>query len=90
MPQASYTIPKGSWVLVTGANGYIASSVADVLLELGYNVRGTIRTEKPWLNEYFTKKHGEGRFESVILSNMEKDSAFDEVAEGVSGVIHVV
>jgi nucleoside-diphosphate-sugar epimerase len=34
-------IPKGSLVLVTGANGHIGSRVADQLREAGYHVRGT-------------------------------------------------
>jgi len=32
-------------VLVTGANGYIAVWVLRVLLEQGYTVRGTVRSE---------------------------------------------
>ncbi|OQE17696.1 hypothetical protein PENFLA_c023G04025 [Penicillium flavigenum] len=34
-------IASGSLILVTGANGYIASHVVDQLLQLGYNVGGT-------------------------------------------------
>lgn len=83
-------IAQSEWVLVTGANGFIASHVADVLLEQGYHVRGTVRTEKPWLNEYFANKYSEGRFETRILAEMENEGAFDEVVKGVSGIIHIV
>ncbi|KAL4915456.1 hypothetical protein BDW62DRAFT_203641 [Aspergillus aurantiobrunneus] len=41
-------LPKGSRVLVTGANGYIAFHV-DQMLALGYTVKGTVRAPKPWL-----------------------------------------
>lgn len=39
----SHALLPGSRILVTGANGYIASHVVDQLLALRYVVRGTIR-----------------------------------------------
>lgn len=90
MSGKQYAIPKGSRILVTGANGYIASNVVDVLLDLGYTVRGTVRTEKPWLDRLFEDKYGKGRFESVIVKAMEQDGAFDSVINDVAGVVHVV
>ena len=60
---------QGEWVVVTGANGYIATHVVDVLLEEGFNVRGTVRTQKAWLNKYFDEKYGKGSFETVIVSS---------------------
>ncbi|KIW16465.1 hypothetical protein PV08_06519 [Exophiala spinifera] len=82
-------IPKGDWVLVTGSNGYIGSQVVDVLLQEGYNVRGSVRAEKPWLNKLFDERHGKGRFETVIVPSLSDEQAFDEAAKGVSGIIHV-
>lgn len=83
-------IPKGSLILVTGANGYIGSNIVDLLLELGYRVRGTVREHKPWLTELFEKRHGKGCFETVVTANMEEPGAFDEAMQDVAGVIHVV
>ena len=40
------SISKSSRILVTGANGYIAIWVVYTLLEQGYTVRGTVRTEE--------------------------------------------
>ncbi|EFY97729.1 aldehyde reductase II [Metarhizium robertsii ARSEF 23] len=82
-------IPKGSLILVTGANGYIASNIVDLLLELGYRVRGTVREHKPWLTELFEKRHAKGLFETVVTANMEEPGAFDEAMQDVAGVIHV-
>ncbi|KIW73874.1 hypothetical protein PV04_01957 [Phialophora macrospora] len=82
-------LAKGEWVLVTGANGYIATHIVDVLLEEGYNVRGTLRSAKPWLNKYFDEKYGQGRFETKIVAALNDDGAFDEVIKGVGGVVHV-
>jgi nucleoside-diphosphate-sugar epimerase len=85
-----YSIPKGSLVLVTGANSYIGSNIIDHLLELGYNVRGAVRAPKPWLNELFVKKHGSNRFETVIIPVLEREGALDDAMNGVSGIVHVV
>lgn len=82
-------IASGSLILVTGANGYIASHVVNQLLQLGYNVRGTIRAEKPWLEQFFAKKYGEGRFQTMLLPAFTKD-ALEPVLQGVSAVIHLV
>lgn len=91
MTQAqNYVIPPGSKVLVTGANGYIASHIVKALLDLGYLVRGTVRTPMPWLAEYFERQCGLGRFELIVVSDFQQPDAFDESVKGVSGVIHVV
>ncbi|KAJ5952970.1 uncharacterized protein N7479_011383 [Penicillium vulpinum] len=90
MTQAqNYVVPPGSKVLVTGANGYIASHIIKVLLDLGYLVRGTVRTPMPWLAEYFEKQCGSGRFELIMVSDFQQSNAFDQSLKGVSGVIHV-
>lgn len=90
MPQRNRTIPDGSRILVTGANGYIGANITKVLLDLGYNVRGTVRTEKPWLSSYFEDKYGKGRFETVIVPRMEIEGAYDGVLTAITAVVHTV
>lgn len=75
---------------MTGANGYIATHVVDLLLEEGYKVRGTVRAQREWLNKYFDEKYGKGKFETVIVEGMNEEGAFDEAIKGVAGVVHVV
>ncbi|KAF4636780.1 hypothetical protein G7Y89_g1320 [Cudoniella acicularis] len=94
MSLISPALPKGSLILVTGANGYIGSHVVDQLLKLGYNVRGTIQNEKPWIEILFSKRrreHGSsaGNFEAVVIEDIAKQGAFNHVIEGVSGIVHV-
>jgi len=79
-------IEPNSLILVTGANGFIGSHVADQLLEAGYRVRGTSRdtTKTAWMKELFDKKYGEGRFEAVVVKDMVEPGAFEEACKGIS------
>lgn len=59
-------------VLVTGANGFIASWIIRTLLEKGYSVRGTVRTAEKgkYLVETYAK-YGD-RFEIFVVDDMSK------------------
>ncbi|KAH8689555.1 putative cinnamoyl-CoA reductase [Talaromyces proteolyticus] len=89
MPPQHLVLPSGSWILVTGANGYIGSQIVNSFLALGYRVRGTVRTPKPWLDSYFTEKYGDGKFESVVVPMLDAEDAFKGPMQGISGVVHV-
>ncbi|KAK4508213.1 hypothetical protein PRZ48_001951 [Zasmidium cellare] len=75
------TLPKGSTILVTGANGS----------EHGYKVRGTTRSveKNKWLVETFEKKYGKDVFELVEVKDMQVPGAFDKAVDGCAAVIHV-
>lgn len=78
-------IPPGSTVLVTGANGYIGSHVADQLIQAGYLVRGTSRdaTKTAWMSELFDTKYGKDKFEAVVVKDMAESGAYDEACKGM-------
>lgn len=59
-------------VLVSGANGYIAIWVVRTLLEKGYSVRGTIRSEEKaaHLREFFSS-YGD-KHEVVVIEDITK------------------
>lgn len=84
-------LPKGSLVMVTGANGFIGSHVCDQLLLAGYKVRGTVRSLKhaAWVEPYFISKYGEGQFSIVEVPEMSAAHAYDDAIQGCAGVIQV-
>ena len=67
------SVNKGGKILVSGANGYIGMWVVRTLLERGYSVRGTVRTEEKgkFMVEYF-KSLGYEKFEPVVVNDMTK------------------
>jgi len=77
-----------SKVLVTGANGYIAIWVVRRLLEKGYSVRGTVRSEskaehlRQLFNDYGSKH------EVVVVEDITKEGAFDEAVKGIDAIEH--
>lgn len=78
-------IPKGSTVLVTGANGYIASHVADQLISAGYKVKGTVRSEDKgaMIAETFEKRHSDqSAFSYVVVEDMSTEEAFHDAMKG--------
>lgn len=77
-------LPQGETVLFTGVNGYIASHVANQLLELGYRVRGTVRSmeKNKWVQERFDRIYGRDKFELFHVPDLSVAGAFDQAAKG--------
>jgi nucleoside-diphosphate-sugar epimerase len=75
-------------VLVTGANGYLATWVVKKYLETGYSVRGTVRSlsRSAFLKDKFA--HYGDRFELAAVEDIAKDGAFDEAIRGVDVIVH--
>lgn len=86
------TIPKGSWILVTGASGFLASHVVKEFLQRGYKVRGTVRdlNKYAWLvQDLFKTDADKSNFESVQVPDLAAPHAFDEAVKGVSAIVHI-
>ena len=84
MTSTDFILPQGSLVLVTGANGFIASHIVDQLLQRGYGVRGTVRNvaKASWLQELFDKHYGSGKFELAGISDYTNPEAFIDALKG--------
>ncbi|KAG8937756.1 methylglyoxal reductase (NADPH-dependent) gre2 [Tulasnella sp. 408] len=76
-------------VLVTGASGFIGAWVAKALLERGFTVIGTVRSDPrgEYLKTLFQQY--ENRFSYVIVPDVGKSGAFDEAVVGIDAVAHV-
>ena len=70
------SVNKGSKVLVSGANGYVSMWVVRTLLERGFTVRGTVRTEDKgkFMIEYFKSLGYGDKFEVVLVDDIVKVS----------------
>ena len=76
-------VAPGSKVLVTGANGFAAIHIVDVLLKKGYSVRATIRSESKgtYLKKIFGK-YGD-KLELVIVPDVAKVRLFSPVRSDI-------
>jgi nucleoside-diphosphate-sugar epimerase len=85
------SIPPDSTILVTGANGLVASWAADKLLLAGYRVRGTVRSLSrcAWMEPFFAERYGAGRFSLVEVSDFGAPGAWEKPIKGVAGVAAV-
>jgi nucleoside-diphosphate-sugar epimerase len=92
MSDLKTAIPKGSWVLVTGATGHIASHTTKMFLERGFKVRGTVRDIKSaeWLTQNIFKSFVDrGDLELVRVADLGAKNAFDKAIKGVSAIAHI-
>ncbi|KAG7448146.1 D-lactaldehyde dehydrogenase [Guyanagaster necrorhizus] len=82
------SISSPSKVLVSGANGYIATWIVRALLERGYAVRGTVRSLVKGEHLKNTFKSYSNQLEIVVVDDITKDGAFDEAVKGVDAIAH--
>ncbi|EHK49473.1 uncharacterized protein TrAtP1_010700 [Trichoderma atroviride] len=75
-------------VLITGASGFIAAHVVEAFLRKGYNVRGTVRSEKAAAEVLKMHAKYSGQISVAIVPDIAAPNAFDEAVKGVDGVIH--
>ncbi|THH07729.1 hypothetical protein EW145_g3174 [Phellinidium pouzarii] len=77
-------------VLVSGANGFLAVYIIKDLLERGYTIRGTVRSESKnaYLLNLFKKEAQDGKFELVVVPDITAPGAFDEAVKGVDAIEH--
>ena len=71
-------------VLVTGANGYIATNTIATLLKAGYSVRGTVRYRSSANGLLEALKDFANRIEIAEVPIFDVAGAFDNAVEGES------
>ena len=81
---SNYALAPGALVLVTGVNGYIASHIADQLLNAGYRVRGTARDSDKieMIKEPLIERNPSSSFEGVVVNDITQAGSFDAAVAG--------
>ncbi|KIV95478.1 hypothetical protein PV10_03131 [Exophiala mesophila] len=80
--------PNEQTILITGISGYVAAWIAHSFLEAGYNVRGTVRSEKRIDGIKKVHEKYADKLSFAIVPDSVTPGAFNEAAKGVIGIIH--
>lgn len=75
-------------VLVTGASGFVAAHIIKQLIELGYNVVGTVRS--PPKGQFYEEQYGKDRFQYEIVPDISVLHAFDNVFKAHQDILYVL
>lgn len=86
-PHTDLALPKGSLILVTGASGYVPSHVIQEALDLGYRVRGTVRSKEKaaLLEEAFESTD----FSTCVVEDLTDPKSVEVAVKDCQGIIHM-
>ncbi|OWM81869.1 cinnamoyl-CoA reductase 1-like [Punica granatum] len=82
------SLGSGQTVCVTGAGGFIASWIVKLLLERGYNVRGTVRNPGDPKNAHLRELEGAEERLRLYRSDLLDFESLREAINGCDGVFH--
>jgi nucleoside-diphosphate-sugar epimerase len=67
-------------ILVTGPSGFIGAHVFSQLIQKGYSVRGTVRSQAK--ADFFKKKYPDADMSFVIVEDIAQPGAFKDAVKG--------
>ncbi|KAK6823180.1 hypothetical protein RU639_006032 [Aspergillus parasiticus] len=76
-------LESGEHVLLTGANGFVASHILAILLERGYAVTATVRSQQKADDIIKTHSSWKGRINFVIVSDFTSQGPFNAIFENL-------
>ncbi|KAF2433598.1 NAD(P)-binding protein [Tothia fuscella] len=80
--------PSEQTVLVTGANGFVAGQIINLLLKKGYKVRGTVRSDRSINAAKESHKGYASQLSFAIVPDMTVIEAYKDAFQGVTAVFH--
>ncbi|ETI21033.1 hypothetical protein G647_07376 [Cladophialophora carrionii CBS 160.54] len=66
-------------VLVTGANGFLATHILSQLVENGYEVTGTVRTQTKTEDVFVAHPSLKAKVKLVVIPDLSAAGAYDEI-----------
>ncbi|KAH7047373.1 3-beta hydroxysteroid dehydrogenase/isomerase family protein [Macrophomina phaseolina] len=82
-------MPIPSYILVTGATGFIGAHVVDLLLERGFRVRGSARSKAKADEFVNARPQWKDRLDFVQVADFEGNTNLDDAVKDVDAVIHI-
>ncbi|KAL2628833.1 hypothetical protein R1flu_013519 [Riccia fluitans] len=80
---------QGKTIVVTGANGFIASWIVKFLLERGYTVSGTVRNPDDTAKVgHLLELPGAKQHLTLHKADLLADGAFDQIVQGADSIFH--
>ncbi|KAI3116179.1 hypothetical protein CBS147333_789 [Penicillium roqueforti] len=80
---------KPSYILVTGATGFIGAHVVDNLLARGFSVRGSTRSKQKGDQMKAARPQYASKLDFVVVEDFTQVGVFDSVMDDIDAVIHV-
>jgi nucleoside-diphosphate-sugar epimerase len=77
--------PATGTILVTGANGNVASNIITEALALGFKVIGTVR--KPENIPVLDKLFNNAKYSSIVVGDISTPGVFDDVVKTVDAIL---
>lgn len=81
--------PDNTTILVTGASGYIGSHIINEALNLGYSVRGTVRSEEKAASTKKMFNNNPGYSTCIVTDFGAPSEEINNAVKGIDAVIHV-
>ncbi|EOD52908.1 putative 3-beta hydroxysteroid dehydrogenase isomerase family protein [Neofusicoccum parvum UCRNP2] len=82
-------MPEPTYILVTGATGFIGAHVVDTLLRQGYRVRGSARSQAKADAMLAARPQFKDRLDFVLVADFSGETNLDDAVKDVDAIIHV-
>ncbi|PYH80260.1 NAD dependent epimerase/dehydratase [Aspergillus uvarum CBS 121591] len=83
-------VGSGQHVLLTGANGFVASHILSILIERGYAITATVRSQKKADDILQTHPEWKGKVDFIVVADFTSEQPFDDLFQRVKTPLNYV